>query len=137
MSSGFLHKSCQSCPWGSKLVMPQWSLASIDLTWEKTLEIIFSKAMRPLAYIFSILQCIVFPYVNPVNRAPGVRIGHSMGVIFYHRLVIKKTLKIFSETIRLTTQVSSIGSLSLLFCYTFLTVFVAHCVHIVNSEIFV
>ena len=29
------------------------------------LKIIFSEAMRPLAYILSVLQCLVFPYVNP------------------------------------------------------------------------
>ena len=72
--------------------------------------------MRPSAYIFSMLQCIVFPFINPANHDPGVQIGHCMGVICSIRLVIKENLKkIFTETcMRLTTQVSSIGSMSLL-----------------------
>ena len=33
----------------------------------KTLKIIVSKIMRPSAYIFSMLQWLVFPYVNLAN----------------------------------------------------------------------
>ena len=63
---------------------------------------------------FSILECLLISYINPANHTPGVQIGHSMGVIYSHRLVIKTLSKIFSETIRITTQVSGIDLLSLL-----------------------
>ena len=35
MFSGPLYKSCQSCPWGSKMAQPWGSLSPIDLQWEK------------------------------------------------------------------------------------------------------
>ena len=35
--------------------------------------------MRPTAYIFSMQQCVVVPYLNPANQAPGVQTGHILG----------------------------------------------------------
>ena len=35
--------------------------------------------MKPPAYEFSLVQCLVFAYVNPANHVSGVQIGHSMG----------------------------------------------------------
>ena len=39
---------------------------------------IFSETMRPTAYIFSMLQCLVVLYINPANHTPGVQIGHTL-----------------------------------------------------------
>ena len=47
--------------------------------------------MRPTTYIFSIEQCLVVPYINPANEAPGVQTGHAPGVISSQRLKIGKT----------------------------------------------
>ena len=49
--------------------------------------------MRPTAHIFSMLQCVVVPYINPANDAPGVQIGHALGVIYSQRLIMGKDLK--------------------------------------------
>ena len=56
---------------------------------------------------FSMLQCLVFHYINPANHAPGAQRVHSMGVIYSHRLKIF-FLQCFSEFMRPTTQVSGI-----------------------------
>ena len=64
----------------------------------KTLKFFF-KVMRPSAYKFSMLQCLVFSYINPANHAPGVQRATFM---------------------RPTTQVSSIGLISLLLNYALL-----------------
>ena len=53
-----------------------------------------SKAMRLSAHISGMLNTLVFPFVNPVNQAPGTQIGHSVLVIGSHRSIIK-TLKLF------------------------------------------
>ena len=62
--------------------------------------------MRPTAHIFSMLQYVVVPYIN---HAPGVQIGHALGVIYSHRLIMgKETREIFfSETFRPTAYVFS------------------------------
>ena len=46
--------------------------------------------MRSSAYTFSMSQCLVFHDVDPANYAPVVQIDLSMGVIYFHRLVIIK-----------------------------------------------
>ena len=48
----------------------------------------------------------------------GSKWATSCGVICFYRLVINKTFKKSFETIRLTTQVSRIGSLSLLLLWS-------------------
>ena len=53
-------------------------------------------------------------YINYANHAPGVQIGHDLGVICSHRLLFKKTEK-FSETMRPSTHLSVIDSLSFWF----------------------
>ena len=40
--------------------------------------------MRPTAYIFSMCQCLVVPYIDPAKHVPGVKIGHALGVISFH-----------------------------------------------------
>ena len=35
--------------------------------------------MRPTAYIFSMLQCLVVPYKYPANQAPRAQTGHAPG----------------------------------------------------------
>ena len=47
--------------------------------------------MRPTAYIFSVWQCLVVPYIKPANQAPWLQIGHAPGVINSHRLIMGKT----------------------------------------------
>ena len=69
---------------------PRESLAPIDLQWEQQ-KIFFSEIMRPTAYIFSVQQCLVVPYINPANQDPGVKTGHGSGVISSHRLTKEKT----------------------------------------------
>ena len=61
--------------------------------------------MRPTAYIIDIKQFLVVSYIN---FAPGVHIGHALGVICAHRLILKNW-KTFSETIRPTAQVKRYG----------------------------
>ena len=51
--------------------------APIDII-GKSLKKIFTEAMRPIAYIFSQLQCLVVPYIDPANQVPGVRTGLAM-----------------------------------------------------------
>ena len=36
--------------------------------------------MRPLQLIFSMLQCLVAPFINSANQAPGVQTGHTKGI---------------------------------------------------------
>ena len=43
------------------------------------------------AYIFSMYQCLVVPYINPANQAPGAQTAHAPGVINIHRLIMGKT----------------------------------------------
>ena len=62
--------------------------------------------MRPSAYIFSMKQCLVVPYINPASQAPVVQTGHAPRVIISHRLIMEK-LKIFSETMRPTAYIFS------------------------------
>ena len=38
---------------------------------------IFSETMRPTAYIFSMYQCLVVPYLTSANQAPGLQTGHT------------------------------------------------------------
>ena len=60
--------------------------------------------MRPRAYIFSMWQCLVVPYINPANQARRVQTGHTPVVHMY----MGKTLKIFfSETVRPTAYIFS------------------------------
>ena len=35
--------------------------------------------MKPTAYIFSMYQCLVVPYINPANQASGHQTGHTLG----------------------------------------------------------
>ena len=46
--------------------------------------------MRPTAYIFSMQQYLVVPYINPANQVPRVQTGHAPGVISSHRLIMGK-----------------------------------------------
>ena len=64
----------------------------------KSLKIFITEAMRPIA-IFSMLQCLVVPYINPTNEVPEVKTCHTLGINSSHRLIVGKTYKIFSETI--------------------------------------
>ena len=49
-------------------------------------------------------------YINPVNHAPGVQIGHAPGVISSHRLIMGLTSKVFfSETMRPTAYIFSMS----------------------------
>ena len=59
----------------SKLAMTQGVISSHGLTMEKK---IFSETMRPT---FSMLQCLVVPYIDPANHDRGVQIDHTLGVI--------------------------------------------------------
>ena len=95
-------KSCQPFPWGQNLSTPWVSLSSIDYKRIKT-----SKTMRPTSNILCIYQCLVIPCINLANHAPEVQIGHVVGVICSHRLMIKDNLKKISETMRQTAQVYS------------------------------
>ena len=35
--------------------------------------------MRPTADTFIMQQCLVVPYINPANQAPGAHTGHTVG----------------------------------------------------------
>ena len=60
----------------------------------KTLQI-FSETISPTAYRLtcSMKQYLVVFYICPANHAPGIQIGHALGVICSHRLIFKKTWK--------------------------------------------
>ena len=40
---------------------------------------------RPTSYIFDIKQCLVVPFINSANHAPGVQTGHTLGAIIFHK----------------------------------------------------
>ena len=63
-----------------------------------------SKDIGPTTYIFSVLQTV------PQGSKLALYGGHLL-----HRLIIKKNLNKSSETMRPKTQLSVIGSLTLLF----------------------
>ena len=67
----------------------------------KTLQI-FSETISPTAYRLtcSMKQYLVVFYICPANHAPGIQIGHALGVICSHRLIFKKQMEKFSETRR-------------------------------------
>ena len=46
--------------------------------------------MRPTAHLFSMLQCVVVPYISPANHAPGVQISNALGVLYSLRLILYK-----------------------------------------------
>ena len=48
--------------------------------------------MRPTAYIFDMQQSLVVPYINPT-----IPLESKLAVLSCHRLIMGKTLKIFSE----------------------------------------
>ena len=52
--------------------------------------------------------CLVVPYINPVNHAPGI---HNLDIRSY-RLVMGKTLKIFSVTLRPSAYIISYVAMS-------------------------
>ena len=108
MFSDPLHKSCQPCPWGQNLSTPWVSLSSIDYK--------PSKSMRLTSNILCIYQCLVIPCINLASHAPEVQIGHVLGVICSHRLIFKKKMEKFSETMRQTAQVSSIPHIQIILC---------------------
>ena len=58
---------------------------------KKLKTIFFSENMRPTAYIFSMYQCLVVPYINPANQALGLQTGHTTGGhIFKQRYIAKE-----------------------------------------------
>ena len=65
-------------------------IISIDLKWAKFQKIFFSVTMRHTDYIFIIWQCLVVPYINSANQAPGAQTCHFPGVIGSHRLLMGK-----------------------------------------------
>ena len=64
-------------------------ISSHRLIMEKTEKI--SETMGPTAYIFSMWQCLVVPYINPASQAPGAQTGLAPGVVSSH--YIEKNLK--------------------------------------------
>ena len=48
--------------------------------------------MRPTAYKLGMKQCLVVPYINPANHAPGVQTSPIPGIKSFHRLMMEKTL---------------------------------------------
>ena len=57
----------------------------------KSLKTFFTEAMmRPTAYILSMLQCLVIPYINPANQVPGVKTDHTLGINSSHRVIVGK-----------------------------------------------
>ena len=48
--------------------------------------------MRPTAYLFSMKQCLVVPYINAVNHTPGFKIAYAPVVFSSHRLIIGKII---------------------------------------------
>ena len=46
-----------------------------------------SETIRPIAYIFSMVPCLVVPYVNPANHTYGVKTGTILGIECFHRLI--------------------------------------------------
>ena len=44
--------------------------------------------------------CLVVPYINSANQAPGAQSGPTLGMESFHRLIMNKTLKPSSETMR-------------------------------------
>ena len=64
-------------------------------------KIFFSETTSPKAYILSMYQRLVVPFINPANHAPGVQVGYALRGHGLHRLIIGKHVKIFfSETMR-------------------------------------
>ena len=60
----------------------------------RTSNILFCETMRPRTNIFSMWQCLVDPYINPANYAPGVQAGQAPvcvcvvgGVIYSYKTI--------------------------------------------------
>ena len=62
-------------------------MVSIDYKIKKHKKIFFSEATRPTAYIFSMLQFIVVPYIRHAHHTTGVRIGNVPLVFSSKRLL--------------------------------------------------
>ena len=66
--------------------------------------------MRPTDYIckYMHVEMLSGPYINPANQAPGVQTGHipAINTGGSHRLIMGTTLKIFSEIMRPTDNIS-------------------------------
>ena len=58
--------------------------------------------MRPTAIIFSELQCLLVPYINPAKHVPGVQIVHTLGAISFHSN--EENFKKSSKTIKHVVQ---------------------------------
>ena len=51
-------------------------------------------SVRPVlvkAQVSFMYQCLVVPYINPINRAPGVQTGSVLGIKSFHKLLMGKT----------------------------------------------
>ena len=76
MCSGPLHKSCQPCPMGFKMALPQGVISSHRQTMEKTKKIFFSETTRPRALaMYSgplYKSCQLCPWSPYVPRPAGV-----------------------------------------------------------------
>ena len=46
----------------------------------------FLKTMRPTADIYTMMQCLVVPYINPVNHVIRVQSGPALEIKSFHRL---------------------------------------------------
>ena len=59
------------------------------------------QGLKPI-YLECSNYCLVVPFINPADHAPGVQVGHAPGVIGLHRLILGKNIKkiFFSETMR-------------------------------------
>ena len=70
MHSGPLYKSCQQCPIESKMVTLEVISYQRLMMGKKTFK---KSSLKPWAQqlIFSMLQCLVIPYINPANHTPG------------------------------------------------------------------
>ena len=68
-------------PWGLKWPRPGGVIICHRLIYngEKCEKIFFSETTRPKACIFSMLQCLVVPYIKPANHAPWYKLATPRG----------------------------------------------------------
>ena len=63
-------------------------------------KLFLSETMRPRPNRLSMQRCLVVPNTNTANHAPGVQIGHTLGVISSQTYNGKNQKIYFSETMR-------------------------------------
>ena len=66
----------------------------------KNSKIVFSETTGHTALIFGMWQWLMVLYINCASHAPGVKFGHAPGVDSLHRLIMGKTNKIKSSSLK-------------------------------------